>query len=89
MTNPTYVTLVEGARHNPNEPRHFMRVVPTPARQQATLADPAANVPRAAWSYVNANASRARDCYRAERIQILGVAKSSRRLSGLVVGSTL
>ncbi len=37
MTTPKDVTLVEGAIHNPNEPRHFMRVVPAPGRQLATL----------------------------------------------------
>lgn len=38
MTIPKDVTLVEGAIHNPNEPRHFMRVVPAPGRQLARLA---------------------------------------------------
>lgn len=46
MTIPNDVTLVEGAIHNPNEPRHFMRVVPAPGRQLATVAEH----PEAAWS---------------------------------------
>jgi uncharacterized protein (DUF427 family) len=35
--DPADVTLVKNAIHNPNEPRHFMRVVPAPGRQIATI----------------------------------------------------
>ena len=38
MTDPTTVTLVKNAVHNPNEPRHFMRIVPAPGRRVATAA---------------------------------------------------
>ena len=38
MTDPSTVTLVKGAIHNPSEPRHFMRVVPAPGRQIVTVA---------------------------------------------------
>ncbi len=37
MMTPSDVTLVKEAIHNPNEPRHFMRVVPARTRQVATL----------------------------------------------------
>lgn len=37
MPGPNDITLVEGAHHNPNEPRHFMRVVPAHGRWAATL----------------------------------------------------
>lgn len=37
MPTQNHVTLVEDAIHNPNEPRHFMRVTPTAGRQIATL----------------------------------------------------
>jgi len=37
MTDPAAVTLVQGAIHNPNEPRHFMRVVPALDRQIVTV----------------------------------------------------
>lgn len=39
MAAPTDVTLVEGAIHNPNEPRHFMRVVPAGRPMRATVGD--------------------------------------------------
>ena len=38
MSEPNSVTLVRDAIHNPDEPRHFMRVVPAPARQVAVAA---------------------------------------------------
>lgn len=37
MTTRHNVTLVEGAIHNPREPRHFMTIVAAPTRQVATL----------------------------------------------------
>ncbi|MEM7093619.1 MAG: DUF427 domain-containing protein [Actinomycetota bacterium] len=36
MAGPGDITLVEGAVHNPNEPRHFMRIVPAGRRYTAT-----------------------------------------------------
>lgn len=42
MTEPashtTDITLVSGAIHNPNEPRHFMRLVAASGRHTATIA---------------------------------------------------
>ena len=38
MAGPDDITLVENAIHNPNEPRHFMRVVPA-GRRIAAHAD--------------------------------------------------
>lgn len=37
MSTPEDVTLVRGAVHNPAEPRHFMRIVPSAKRQVATI----------------------------------------------------
>ena len=37
MAGPDDITLVENAHHNPDEPRHFMRIVPAHGRQQATV----------------------------------------------------
>ncbi len=37
MPGPNDITLVDGAYHNPNEPRHFMRVVPATRRWTATI----------------------------------------------------
>jgi len=37
MTAVNDVTLVKGAIHNPDEPRHFMRVVSAPGRRMASL----------------------------------------------------
>ena len=37
MAGPNDVTLVENAHHNPNEPRHFMRIVPSRTAQQASM----------------------------------------------------
>jgi len=37
MTASNDVTLVKGAIHNPDEPRHFMRVVSAPGRRTATV----------------------------------------------------
>ena len=39
MPGPNDVTLVEGAFHNPNEPRHFMQIVPAGRRVTASLGD--------------------------------------------------
>ncbi|MEM7322172.1 MAG: DUF427 domain-containing protein [Actinomycetota bacterium] len=39
MTTPEDVTLVENAIHNPNEPRHFMRVVPAGQERTASVGD--------------------------------------------------
>ena len=36
MTTPEDITLVRGAIHNPDEPRHFMRVVPAGAARTAS-----------------------------------------------------
>lgn len=38
MATPADVTLVEGAIHNPNEPRHFMQVTAASGRCVATVA---------------------------------------------------
>ena len=38
MSVPAGVTLVTQAIHNPNEPRHFMRVVPTNNERHASVA---------------------------------------------------
>ncbi len=38
MSDSNAVTLVRNAIHNPDEPRHFMRVVPAPSRQVAVAA---------------------------------------------------
>lgn len=35
MAGPGDITLVEGAVHNPSEPRHFMRIVPAGASRRA------------------------------------------------------
>lgn len=37
--NPSDITLVKNAIHNPNEPRHFMRVVPAGAERTAMVGD--------------------------------------------------
>lgn len=37
MAGPNDITLVEDAHHNPNEPRHFMRIVPATVTQLASL----------------------------------------------------
>lgn len=37
MTTAEDVTLVENAIHNPNEPRHFMRIVPADKRITASI----------------------------------------------------
>lgn len=37
MSTAEDVTLVKNAIHNPNEPRHFMRITPAAGRQVATL----------------------------------------------------
>ena len=37
MAGPGDVTLVQQAIHNPNEPRHFMRVVAAEGRHRATI----------------------------------------------------
>ncbi len=37
MAGPNDVTLVENAIHNPNEPRHFMRIVPAGRRYTASV----------------------------------------------------
>ena len=39
MAGPDDITLVENAHHNPNEPRHFMRIVAARGRQQARVGD--------------------------------------------------
>lgn len=39
MAGPNDITLVEDAHHNPAEPRHFMRIVPSRTRQCATVGD--------------------------------------------------
>lgn len=39
MTDLTDVTLVKGAIHNPDEPRHFMRIVPAATRHTARVGD--------------------------------------------------
>lgn len=39
MSEPSTVTLVQHAIHNPDEPRHFMRVVPAGRRITATIGD--------------------------------------------------
>ena len=39
MTTAEAVTLVKGAIHNPDEPRHFMRVVPAGRERTATVGD--------------------------------------------------
>ncbi|MEM7274737.1 MAG: DUF427 domain-containing protein [Actinomycetota bacterium] len=39
MTTPADVTLVQGAIHNPAEPRHFMRVVPAGIERTASVGD--------------------------------------------------
>ncbi len=38
MPDPSTVTLVRNAIHNPTEPRHFMRIVPASGRQIVTAA---------------------------------------------------
>lgn len=38
MTDPSEATLVKNAIHNPDEPRHFMRIVPARGRQIVTAA---------------------------------------------------
>ncbi|MGI9606532.1 MAG: DUF427 domain-containing protein [Acidimicrobiales bacterium] len=37
MAEPSDVTLVDGAIHNPADPRHFMTVTPVGARRVATI----------------------------------------------------
>lgn len=37
MTTPHNVTLIEGAIHNPSEPRHFMTIVAATTRRVATV----------------------------------------------------
>lgn len=37
MTTPEDITLVRNAIHNPDEPRHFMRVVPAGEQRSASL----------------------------------------------------
>lgn len=37
MSDPSTVTLVQNAIHNPDEPRHFMRVVPAGRRTTASV----------------------------------------------------
>ncbi|MEL7210541.1 MAG: DUF427 domain-containing protein, partial [Actinomycetota bacterium] len=39
MTKPEDVTLVQNAIHNPDEPRHFMRVVPAEDVRTASVGD--------------------------------------------------
>ena len=39
MPGPNDITLVEDAFHNPNEPRHFMQIVPAGRRMVASLGD--------------------------------------------------
>ena len=39
MSDPNAITLVQHAIHNPDEPRHFMRVVPAGRRITATIDD--------------------------------------------------
>ncbi len=39
MSDPSTVTLVQNAIHNPDEPRHFMRVVPVGRRTAASVDD--------------------------------------------------
>lgn len=39
MAGPGDMTLVEGAVHNPSEPRHFMRIVPANAVCRASVGD--------------------------------------------------
>lgn len=41
MTSPEDITLVRGAIHNPNEPRHFMRIVPAAGERTASIGDAA------------------------------------------------
>ena len=38
MSEPSAVTLVRNAIHNPSEPRHFMTVTPVGGRRVATVA---------------------------------------------------
>ena len=37
MPGPNDVTLVKNAIHNPNEPRHFMRITPAPGTPAASV----------------------------------------------------
>ena len=37
MPGPNDITLVENAHHNPDEPRHFMRIVPSRTVQTASI----------------------------------------------------
>lgn len=39
MTTAEDVTLVRNAIHNPNEPRHFMRIVPAVGERTASIGD--------------------------------------------------
>ena len=39
MTDHSAITLVENAIHNPNEPRHFMQVVPAGSRRTVSVGD--------------------------------------------------
>lgn len=39
MVEPSDITLVEGAIHNPDEPRHFMQIVPASGRRVASAGD--------------------------------------------------
>ena len=39
MATPGDITLVRGGIHNPDEPRHFMRVVPASGRRVAHVGD--------------------------------------------------
>lgn len=39
MSTTEAVTLVKNAIHNPSEPRHFMRLVPSPRTRSARLGD--------------------------------------------------
>jgi uncharacterized protein (DUF427 family) len=37
MSTPNDITLVQNAIHNPDEPRHFMRIVPASGDRSATI----------------------------------------------------
>lgn len=39
MPGPGDITMVENAVHNPNEPRHFMRIVPAAATHSASIGE--------------------------------------------------
>ena len=39
MSDPSNITLVQNAVHNPDEPRHFMRVVPAGRRITASIGE--------------------------------------------------